>query len=100
MPYDSLRTYLAALEQQGLLHHVTAAVDPVHELGAIAYVSLLEKGPTLLFENITGYATPLVTNILSTDDKVATALGVEGEIAGTSRMHRMFDVVLDGMRNP
>ena len=94
MPFDSLRDYLHSLEQIGELKRVKAPVDPVHELGAIAYHSLIKKGPALLFENIKGHRTPLVTNVLSTDRKVAVALGIEGD------MRTMFDKFLSGFKNP
>lgn len=89
-----LREYLAQLEQLGELHRVTAEVDPVHELGAIAYESLRDRGPALLFENVKGYDTPLVTNVLSTDAKVAAAFGV------APRIRTMFEAVLQGMSAP
>ncbi len=79
MPFDSLRDFLSSLEKVGELKRVKAQVDPVHELGAIAYHSLLKKGPALLFENVKGHRTPLVTNVLSTDKKMAVAFGIEGD---------------------
>jgi 4-hydroxy-3-polyprenylbenzoate decarboxylase len=94
MPFDSLRAYLDVLEELGELRRITAEVDPVHELGAIAYCSLLEQGPSLLFENVKGYGTPLVTNVLGTDGRVALAFGVE------NRMHAMFEAILAGMDQP
>ena len=94
MPFDSLREYLHSLEEIGELKRVKAAVEPVHELGAIAYHSLIRKGPALLFENIKGHKTPLVTNVLSTDRKVAVALGIEGD------MRAMFEKFLSGFKNP
>jgi UbiD family decarboxylase len=94
MPFDSLRDYLNSLEQVGELKRVTAPVDPVHELGAIAHLSLLKKGPALFFENIRGFRTPLVTNVLSTDKKVAVAFGIEGD------MKTMFEKFLSGFKNP
>ncbi len=45
MPFDSLREYVSSLERIGELKRIKAPVDPVHELGAIAYVSLLRKEP-------------------------------------------------------
>ncbi|HSE85829.1 MAG TPA: UbiD family decarboxylase, partial [Candidatus Binatia bacterium] len=94
MPFDSLRDYLHSLEQIGELKRVKAPVDPMHELGAIAYHSLIKKGPALVFENIKGHRTPLVTNVLSTDRKVAVALGIEGD------MRAMFEKFLSGFKNP
>ncbi len=94
MAFESLREYLGLLEQVGELNRIKAAVDPVHELGAIAHLSLLRKGPALLFENIKGYKTPLVTNVLSTDKKVAMALGVEGD------MKIMFEKFISAFEQP
>ena len=80
MAFDSLREYVSSLERIGELKRITAPVDPVHELGAIAYVSLTRKEPALMFENVKGYKTPILTNVLSTDKKMAVALGVEGDM--------------------
>lgn len=90
----SLRDYLDLLDRRGLLHRIRAEVDPVHELGAISYESLRQKGPALFFENISGYDTPLATNILSTDSMVGEAFGVHGNL------HQLFDAVVDGMTHP
>ena len=50
MSFDGLRDSLSSLEALGDLKRIKAPVDPVHELGAIAYHSLLRKGPALFFE--------------------------------------------------
>ena len=94
MAFDSLRDFLGSLERMGELKHIKAEVEPVHELGAIAYHSLLKKGPALLFENVKGHKTPIVTNVLSTDKKMAVALGMEGD------MRAMFEKFLSGFKNP
>src|SRR5258708_393291 len=94
MAFDSLRDFLSSLEKLGELKRIKAEVDPVHELGAIAYHSLLKKGPALMFENIKGHKTPLVTNILSSDKKMAIAFGIEGD------MKSMFEKFLSGFKNP
>jgi 4-hydroxy-3-polyprenylbenzoate decarboxylase len=67
MSFDCLRDFLSSLESLRDLKRIKAPVDPVHEFGAIAFHSLLKKGPALFFENIKGHSTPLVTNVLSTD---------------------------------
>lgn len=94
MAFDSLREFLSSLEELGELKRIKAEVDPVHELGAIAYHSLLKKGPALMFENIKGHRTPLVTNVLSTDKKMAIAFGIEGD------MKSIFEKFLSGFKNP
>src|SRR5437773_2782533 len=64
--YKNIREYLAALEEAGMLKHVTAEVDLTHEIGAIAARSLEEGGPALIFENIKGYpGMPLAVNMVS-----------------------------------
>ena len=51
--YQDIREYLDALEENGLLKHVTAPVDLKHEIGAIASRQLERGGPAVMFENIT-----------------------------------------------
>ncbi len=43
-----------------------------------------------MFENVQGYKTPVLTNVLSTEKKMAVALGVEGD------MKMMFEKFLSG----
>src|SRR5262249_26968760 len=65
--YRDMREYLDLLEAEGLLHRITAEVDPHLEIGAVSALSLERKGPALLFENVKGYpGMPLVTNVIST----------------------------------
>jgi len=74
--YSDLREYLRLLEDRGLLHRITAEVDPDNELGTITARSLERKGPALWFDNIKGYrGMPLVTNIISTGPQLAVAFG-------------------------
>ena len=93
MSFDSLHEFLSSLEALGDLKRIKAPVDPVHELGAIAYHSLLEKVRRCSSKN-KDRSTPLVTNVLSTDRKVAVALGIEGDLC------TMFEKFLSGFRNP
>ena len=54
MPYASLRDFITRLEQAGRLVRVTAPVSPVLEMTEIQTRLLAEKGPAVLFENVTG----------------------------------------------
>jgi UbiD family decarboxylase len=75
-----MREYLALLEKNGLLHRITAEVDPKFEIGAIAARSLERKGPALWFENVKGYkGNPIVTNIISTTKQLAIAFNTEAD---------------------
>jgi 4-hydroxy-3-polyprenylbenzoate decarboxylase len=78
--YRDLRDYLALLEGAGLLHRITAEVDPRVELGAVAARSLERKGPALMFENVKGYrGKPLVANIIATNEQLAIAFNTKPE---------------------
>jgi len=74
MTDQSMRGFLAGLDRSGALHRVTRSVDPRFELGAV--LALRDRGPAILFENVTGGAMPVVGNILSTRARFAEALGV------------------------
>jgi UbiD family decarboxylase len=54
MAYQSMREWIAKLEEEGELKRVTAEVDWNLELGAIARRVADMEGPALLFENIKG----------------------------------------------
>lgn len=76
--YTDMRDFIELLDKNGLVHRVTAEVDPVHELGAVAARSLDRQGPAIIFENVKGYPDkPMVVNLLSTPEQVALAYGAE-----------------------
>ena len=79
MGFMDLREWMAALEKQGHLRRITAAVAWDREIGAIARRVLEKKGPALLFENIRGYergrCTRLFTGGLGCRARLALSLG-------------------------
>ena len=78
--------------RKGLVHHVTAEVDPVLELGAITARSLERQGPAIIFDNVKGYPDkPMVVNLLSTIEQVALAFGTEPDEA------KIHERVVSGM---
>src|SRR5581483_10931387 len=92
--YKDMRSYMAALEEAGLLRHVTAEVDLKHEIGAIAARSLEQGGPALLFENVKGYpGMPLVVNLVSNNRQLGLAFGTEPDEA------QIYQKLVFGMRN-
>jgi len=79
MPYEDLRQYLKALEDRGLLCHVTAEVDKDWEISAVCRRAFRtipqERRPALMFDRIKGYDIPLVVGILGGSREIyATAL--------------------------
>lgn len=87
---QDLRDALALLEKSGDLLRVRAPLSWKFDLAAALWEC--ESGPTLLFENVVGYSTPVVGNLLNRRDKLATALGLS---AGDLQQH-----IVDGLRRP
>lgn len=77
MQYQDLREFLALLEQQNQLKHVTIPINPVLEMTEISQRVLRQNGPALLFKQPTGYQLPVLTNLFGTTDRVALAMGQE-----------------------
>src|SRR5947199_10589097 len=82
MPYASLRDFMARLEREGRLVRVKAPVSPVLEMTEIQTRLLAEKGPAVLFENVTGpdgtpYDMPVLVNLFGTVERVAWGMDRE-----------------------
>ena len=77
MPYASLRDFIARLEQAGRLVRVKAPVSPVLEMTEIQTRLLAEKGPAVLFENVTGFDMPVLVNLFGTVERVAWGMDRE-----------------------
>ena len=78
MAYDSLRDFVAKLETAGELQRITAAVDPVLEITALADREMKAPGggKALLFENCRNARFPLLINAYGSAKRMALALGV------------------------
>ncbi|MDP2645118.1 MAG: UbiD family decarboxylase [Desulfobacterales bacterium] len=80
MAHKDLREFIHELERQGELVRVKVEVEKDHEVGAICRKVNDTGGPALLFENVRGYAVPLLCNVLGTRKRFAMALGsTEGD---------------------
>ncbi|MEX0622645.1 4-hydroxy-3-polyprenylbenzoate decarboxylase [Saccharospirillum sp.] len=77
MKYRDLRDFLAGLEARGELRRVTQPVSPHLEMTDLCDRVLRQKGPALLFENPTGYSTPVLGNLFGTPERVAMGMGAE-----------------------
>jgi len=64
MPYNDLREYLMALEENGLLHKVSKEVDKDWEIAATARVLFQKvpasRRPAIMFEKVKGSSVPVV----------------------------------------
>ena len=83
MPYDSLRSYLSALEQQGLFRWVDTEVDKDWEIGTVSRMIFRampeDKRYGIGFRNIKGYPGGRVVAgvIASSKEMIASAIGCE-----------------------
>ncbi len=74
MAYADLREFLTRLEKDGELRRVKAAVDPHLEVCEIVTRLVRDRGPAVVFENVTGSSLPLAMNVFGTQDRMARAL--------------------------
>ena len=77
MKFKDLREFISFLEERNELRRVKTPVSWELEITEIADRVVKSGGPALLFENVTGYDTPVVINIFGSDQRMAWALGVD-----------------------
>ena len=77
MQYKDLRDFISQLEAQGELKRVKAPVSPNLEMTEICDRVLKSAGPAILFENVPGYAMPVLGNLFGTPRRVALGMGQE-----------------------
>jgi hypothetical protein len=70
-----LRDFIATCEKEGELHRIKAEVDWDLELSHICKVVEEKAGPAVLFENIKGYKSPVLTGAFATTKRLAIILG-------------------------
>ena len=94
MAFADLRALVAHLEKQGQLRRVAAPVSRDLEITEIT--DRVSKGPAagnvaLLFENVTGFSTPLLINAFGSPERMAAALGVERLDDLSARVAKLLD---------
>lgn len=70
-----MRDFIASCEKAGELKRIKAEVDWNLELSHISKLNEERSGPALLFENVKGYKTPVLSGALSTAKRLAITLG-------------------------
>ena len=71
-----LRDYIKTCEAEGELKRVKAEVDWDLELSHIAKINEEQNGPALLFENVKGYKTPVLTSACTTTGRLALIMNM------------------------
>ena len=71
-----LAKFVETLEEKGLLNRISKPVDPKYEVSTLMKMA---DGRVLLFEHIKESHIPIIANVCSTRELVATGLGTERE---------------------
>ncbi|MCH8897691.1 MAG: UbiD family decarboxylase [Chloroflexi bacterium] len=84
MRFKDLREFIRFLEEKGDLRRITSPVSHELEITEITDRVIKSGGPALLFENVTGFNTPVLINMYGTQQRMAWALGVDSldEVVG------------------
>ncbi|MBI4481254.1 MAG: UbiD family decarboxylase [Acidobacteria bacterium] len=74
-----LREFMKIIEGMGQLRRITASVSWDQEMSTVVYLANREPGePALMFENVAGYPTPVLWNMLgSSTQRFAAAMGLD-----------------------
>lgn len=91
-----LRDFIALLEREGELRRIPQRVSPYLEASEIADRAVKQGGPAILFEDVEGYAMPVVMNLFGTRRRMALALGVTALDDIGDRLRSLIDVKLGG----
>jgi 4-hydroxy-3-polyprenylbenzoate decarboxylase len=78
MAYDSFQDFLHRLEQENELKHIRESVSPYLEITEVADRVMKSPGggKALIFDNPTGYNTPVAINAFGSRKRMSMALGV------------------------
>jgi len=90
MVEHDLRSIIRKFEEAGELIHIEEELDPCFEIAA----ALLHrpKGPTLYFDRVKGYSSPVIGNLLNTRNKYGLSLGITKE--------QTFSHTVNALSNP
>jgi 4-hydroxy-3-polyprenylbenzoate decarboxylase len=72
-----LRGFISRCEEIGELKRITAEVDWNLEISHISKLNEEKGGPALLFENVKGYSSPVLTGAFGTPPRLSIAMGMK-----------------------
>lgn len=87
-----MRDFFAVCEENGQGKRITAEVDWNLELSHIAKLNEEAQGPALLFENVKGYKTPVLTSACTTTERLAIIMGMPHTSTMTDLMRQWVKV--------
>jgi len=77
MPFENLREYINALEENNMLSRVKAKVSVDLEMAEILRRVMYSNGKAILFENVENYNMRVLGNAFGSIDRLRLALGVD-----------------------
>ena len=92
MAYKDLREFVKRLEAAGELKRISAEIDPVLEVTEITQRVTRAGGPALLFERPKGSRTPLLINMLGSEQRINLALETDSLVEVAGRIRGFLDV--------
>ena len=92
MRFKDLREFIHFLEEKGDLRRVSSPVSHELEITEIADRVIKSGGPALLFENVTGFDTPVLINMYGSQQRMSWALGVDSLDDVVGRVEGLLDL--------
>src|SRR5262245_49638994 len=92
MPFEDLRDFVRALEQNRQLKRITQEVSVDLEIAEITDRVSKQGGPALLFENVKNQSIPVLINALGSRERMMLALGIKNYSEITERISELTDV--------
>lgn len=93
MAFKDLHQFIKFLESKGDLKRIQALVSPELEIAEITDRTVKSGGPALIFENVRGFETPIITNIFGTHQRTAWALGVDKRSELTDKVNEVLGLI-------
>jgi len=93
----SMRDFIEVGEQLGVVRRISAEVDWNLELSHIAKLNEEKSGPALLFENVKGHDTPIITSVCTTAERLAIIMGMPKESSLVQIMEHWVNVTKKGI---
>ncbi|MFQ6011490.1 MAG: UbiD family decarboxylase [Nitrososphaerales archaeon] len=84
-----LRDFISALEKSKDLVRINESLSTKYEISAVVDIVDKRSGQAVIFENVEGYNSPIVGNLLSKHRRAALAMGVEERLLVQEYMKRI-----------
>ena len=99
MAFDDLRQFGTYLKEQGELLTIDKEVDKDVEVPGIMRKWAFEDRPAILFNNVRGYESAIMSNIIGSRRRLAMALGIDQEHLTDEYLNRRDDLLPVGIKD-